>query len=284
MKISYSPYELRFKLKGAVRKGMLVRIEKDHSFGYADCHPWVECGDAPLESQIASLQSLAFTPLLERTFHFAKIDWIARRMNKSLFEDLPYVSGYVIVSKPNECRHTIQKLKIRPGDEKAFLQKASKEIRWRLDFNGHFNEEQCEAFLPQLKEFQIDYIEDPLPSRPGLWQSLQKKHGIPFAADFEQNNEAALVIEKPAARKPVERDPRRKVVTSYLDHPIGQLSALFTAASSPQLRKEPGGFASHLVYESNAFSERLTVENGSLLPPGGPGFGFQDLLEKLPWK
>lgn len=284
MKFTYSPYELRFKHGSAVRQGMLVRIEQDHTFGYADCHPWVECGDASLEKQVASLQSGSFTPLLDRTVHFAKIDWIARRMNHSLFKDLPSVPGYVLVANPEDRVHSIQKLKIRPGEEQAFLQKASKEIHWRLDFNRHFNAEQCEAFLPALKAFQIDYIEDPVPSQPGLWQSLQKKYGIPFAADFEPNDEASLVIEKPAARKVNNQDPRRKVVTSYLDHPLGQLAALYTAATSPQLRKEPGGFATHLVYEPNAFSERLRIDRGVLLPSAGPGFGFQDLLENLPWK
>lgn len=284
MKFSYSLYELRFRNGGDVRKGMLVRLEKDGSFGYADCHPWIECGDGSLTSQISSLQSLAFTPLLERTLHFAKIDWIARRMNKSLFEGLPKLPGYLLVSSPEENEHRIQKLKVRPGDEKSFLKKANKEIRWRLDFNSHFSEEQCLAFLPQLKEFQIDYIEDPLPSKPGVWARMQNTYGIPFAADFEQNAEAAIVIEKPSARKPKDQDSRRKVATSYLDHPIGQLSALYIAASSSRMQKEPGGFATHLVYEPNAFSERLHVEKGTLIPPGGPGFGFQDLLENLTWK
>lgn len=284
MKFSYSPYELRFKQGGAVRKGMLVRIEQDDSFGYADCHPWVEWGDAPLDAQIAALQSRSLTPLLDRTLHFAKIDWISRRMNQSLFEGLPSVPGYAIVTKPEENGHSLQKLKIRPGEEQAFIQKASKEIRWRLDFNSRFNVEQCKAFLSCLGDYKIDYIEDPLPSRPGLWQSLQEAYGIPFAADFEDNPEATFMIEKPAARPLSIHDTRRKVVTSYLDHPIGQLSALHTAASFPHLQKEPGGFLSHLVYEPNAFSERLQIEQGSLIPPQGFGWGFQDLLEALPWK
>ena len=198
-----------------------------------------------------------FDSFADRTLHFAKIDWIARRMNKSLFEGLPSVPGYAIVKNPEEKSHPLQKLKIRPGEEQSFIQRASKEIHWRLDFNSSFNLEQCKAFLSRLGDYKIDYIEDPLPSRPGLWHSLQESYGIPFAADFEDNSEAKLLIEKPAARPLAMNDKRRKVVTSYLDHPIGQLSALHTAASYQHLQKEPGGFLSHLVYEPNAFQRAV---------------------------
>jgi O-succinylbenzoate synthase len=283
MKFSYSPYELRFTQGGAVRKGMLVRIEQADSFGYADCHPWVELGDQSLETQIASLQILRLTPLLDRTIHFAKIDWIARRMNKSLFEGLPSVPGYVIVAKPEQNGHPLQKLKVRPGEEQAFIQKASKEIHWGLDFNNSFNLEQCKAFLSRLRDYKIDYIEDPLPSKPGLWKSLQETYGIPFASDFEDNPEATFLIEKPAARSLSANDKRRKVVTSYLDHPLGQLSALYTAASVPYLQKEPGGFLSHLIYEPNPFSSQFIIKEGCLVPPQGPGWGFQELLKHLNW-
>lgn len=284
MKLSYSPYELSFRRGGGVRQGMLVRIEKEKTYGYADCHPWVEYGDAPLTEQITALKSGSFTPILERSIHFSLRDWDARRQNQSLFKGLPHIPCYALVSEPQERVHPFQKLKIRPGDEASFLQNASKEIRWRLDFNSSFDEERCTAFLQKLQEFQIDYIEDPLPSCPGLWKSLQAQYGIPFAADFENDHDAQFLVEKPAVKEPSLEDPRRRVITSYLDHPIGQLSALYTAARIPLLRREPGGFLSHLVYKENAFSEQLLVRNGILVPPDGPGCGFQDLLEKAPWK
>jgi hypothetical protein len=36
--------------------------------------------------------------------------------------------------------------------------------------------------------------------------------------------------------------------------------------------------------EPDAFFERIRAEGSRLMPSGGSGFGFDDLLEKLPWK
>jgi hypothetical protein len=38
------------------------------------------------------------------------------------------------------------------------------------------------------------------------------------------------------------------------------------------------------MYEPNAFSERLRVEDARLVPPGGNGFGFDELPERQEWR
>jgi O-succinylbenzoate synthase len=39
----------------------------------------------------------------------------------------------------------------------------------------------------------------------------------------------------------------------------------------------------HVLYEPDAFIERIGMEGARLLPPKGTGVGFDDLLEKVRW-
>lgn len=66
-----------------------------------------------------------------------------------------------------------------------------------------------------------------------------------------------------------------------MDHPIGQLHAARVAA---RLATNPRcGLVTHVLFEPNAFSERLALDGARLVPPGGIGIGFEDLLENLDW-
>jgi O-succinylbenzoate synthase len=73
--------------------------------------------------------------------------------------------------------------------------------------------------------------------------------------------------------------------TSYLDHPVGQAFATYSAAANiiGATTVETCGLLTHDVYEPNAFSERLKTNGPVLIPPEGTGIGFDDLLENLPW-
>jgi O-succinylbenzoate synthase len=101
-----------------------------------------------------------------------------------------------------------------------------------------------------------------------------------------------VLILKPALQNPQEAAALarakglRLVVTSYLDHPVGQLGAAFEAA---RLLGEPGaalevcGLVSHLSYRQNEFSAHLKVNDARLIPPLGAGIGFDDLLAAQDW-
>ena len=81
--------------------------------------------------------------------------------------------------------------------------------------------------------------------------------------------------------------PDRWVVTSYLDHPLGQSAAALAAAELARAwpgRVEPCGLLSQHVYAPNAFSERISGAGPWFRPPGGTGLGFDDLLEGLAWR
>ena len=44
------------------------------------------------------------------------------------------------------------------------------------------------------------------------------------------------------------------------------------------------GLQTHGLFEADQFTERLGVAGPTFTAPGGAGLGFDDLLEKLPWK
>ena len=80
---------------------------------------------------------------------------------------------------------------------------------------------------------------------------------------------------------------RRVVVTSYMDHPVGQIGAAFIAARCAA--EEPYvvdrcGLLTHRLYQNDAFIERVENDGPVLRVPNGTGIGFDDLLEELPWQ
>src|SRR4051794_35404256 len=98
--IFYAPYELKPKhslnalTKMQVRRGFLLKIDG----GFADCHPWSEWGDAPLEKQLEALKCGQSTPLLERSFYFAQLDSAARLRGESLWMDLEIPPSHATVT------------------------------------------------------------------------------------------------------------------------------------------------------------------------------------------
>lgn len=255
----------------------------DGSHGYADCHPWIEYGDLPLHEQLISLKNDHLTPLLKRSVYYAGIEAKARKTGTSVFENLALPKSHLQVKLGDDSSYPLQKVKLKADQVETFLNWANPSILWRLDFNCSFTASECEEFLEKACHLQLDFIEDPFPYNSSDWVRLQLQFGVDFAEDFEEGVEAQVAVCKPAVRM-IPKSDKRRIVTSYLDHPIGQLSALYTAATDAQLNKEAGGFLSHTLYESNAFSDRLKIEYEKLIPPSGIGWGFDRELEELEWK
>ena len=67
-----------------------------------------------------------------------------------------------------------------------------------------------------------------------------------------------------------------------MDHAIGQLFAAYEAARYGG-ELEVCGLLTHHLFEADPFFELLTAEGAQLVPPGGPGLGYGDLLKSLPW-
>ena len=76
------------------------------------------------------------------------------------------------------------------------------------------------------------------------------------------------------------------MVTSYMDHPLGQLYAAFEAARLASRYPEQillGGLATHLLFQD--LPSALDLGDGpDLRLPSGTGLGLDDYLESLSWE
>lgn len=299
MKIETSSYTL------GGREGALLKVcFRNGMVGYADLHPWESLGDLPLKEQLSFLKKGVVTRLTNRSFAFAAIDARARSRGHSLFDKLKIPRSHYLIPKLGmpiepwlEKGFTHFKLKVgrRPKEEISYLKSLSSyPIKFRLDFNTLLTETAFEKYLGELQGISIDFCEDPFPFYPPSWNRfkvcLAADHGADRAASHH-DFKGPLVI-KPAILDPLEllshlKVGQRCVVTSYLDHPLGQLASAYVAAHIALAEPEAidvCGFASHLVYSPSEFSEQLTMDGATLIPPEGTGFGFDSLLKNQPWE
>jgi o-succinylbenzoate synthase len=259
-------YKLRMQ-SGAVREGALLRVAD----GFADVHPWPELGDAPLEEQLELLARGEITALTRASLHCAAIDHEARRRGVSLFDGLTIPLSHWPGNDPPPDFDTVKL--------KGVLDVPS-HVRIRIDFNARLTPEEFVGIAETLPRERIDFIEDPCPYDEAVWHSLRERTGLRLALD-RFAGVADVLVHKPALQTewPVHADV---VVTSYMDHAVGQFYAAYVAAThdvNPRC-----GLMTHVLYEPDAFFERVERDGARLMPPRGTGLGFDDLLERLPWK
>jgi o-succinylbenzoate synthase len=314
MKIWIHRYELHPRWQPNVRSarvpraGALLRVGR----GYADLHPWPELGDARLEAHLDSIRDGLPSPLAARSLRCAEVDGEARGADYSMFRELTIPPSHFplgpidrVIDLPILSAAGYDRLKIKLGadprvDSTRLLERAEAilalDFRLRLDFNSSYGLAEMDEFLGALTPAilsRIEFLEDPTPADSGLWRRLRSRWEIPIAADREKPAadswdvavikpawEGDSVIEAAiAAKKPI-------VVTSAMDHPLGQMWAAWNAATlwrdHPQAVL-PCGLLSHDTYETNGFSEVIRVEGSRLLPVGGTGLGFDEQLENLDW-
>jgi O-succinylbenzoate synthase len=166
------------------------------------------------------------------------------------------------------------------------VQPVPEHVRIRIDFNATLNAEEFLRIAETLPRERIDFIEDPCPYDEALWLQLRNTTGLPLALDLAAtgNRQPAtpfIRVHKPAVTMdwPSHEDV---VVTSYMDHPVGQFGAAYVAATHSVNSR--CGLFTHVLYEPDAFIERIEANGARLLPPRGTGIGFDDLLENLPWQ
>ena len=298
--------------------GALVKVEFDQGdTGYADLHPWEEFGHPPLETHLTSLTSERPTHLASLALRHARTDAAARRAGLSLFEGLPEVRSHALftdwTTAPRatfeQCAgegYTAVKLKIGRGPEseaKALNRLADLRLRWRLDVNASLTTggESIEAFLAKLHPSihrNIEFLEDPMPYETSTWSSLSDRENVPLAIDWELPSSpppwpgAQILVIKPSSQDAfplalaAAHAGMELVVTHSMDHPLGQSVALWTAM---RLRQRHGellrdcGLQAVGLYAPNKFSEQIQTCGPQTIPPPGTGFGFDELLAKLPW-
>jgi len=267
MRIDVHRYTLR-RSNGVTRHGALLRVDGE---GYADVHPWPELGDAPLDEQLALLARGETTPLTRASLHLAAVDADARRRGVSLFDGVTIPESHWPGNDPPPGFDTVKTKGVLPVPE---------HVRIRIDFNASLSPEEFVRIAETLPKERIDFVEDPCPYDAAMWRRLRAQAGLRLALD-RFPGEADVLVHKPALSVAFPSFDGEVVVTSYMDHPIGQFGAAWVAAThdvSPRC-----GLMTHVLYEPDAFIERIEREGARLLPPAGTGIGFDDLLEKLRW-
>jgi len=297
--IHYSRYELTPKrplsaiAAAGPRHGALIRVDG----GFADVHPWPELGDEALDIQLAKLARDETTALTQASLEFAAIDAAARRDGQSLFDGLTIPPSHWPGPDPPDDFDTV-KLK--------GIDRIPDRVRLRIDFNATLTPDQFVRIAATLPRERIDFIEDPCPYDSATWRDLRTRTGLRLALDRPSATQhrqeclchtgnsmwhrhsclcsvesADVLIIKPALQE-IPCTDSEVVVTSYMDHPIGQVCAAYAAATARITNT--CGLITHVLFEPDPFIERMRIDGTRLVPPGGTGWGFDDLLETLPWR
>lgn len=276
MQIRVHRYSLmpRRRLSGVAapgpRSGALLRVGD----GFADLHPWPELGDLPLEEQLAMLARGEMTAQSAASVHLARMDGEARSRGVSLFKGLTIPESHWTGNDPPAGFDTVKIKGVMPVPE---------HVRIRIDFNATLTADEFLTIAETLPRERIDFIEDPCPYEAATWARLRAATGLRLALD-RMPGIADVLVHKPALQAEFPRGAGEVeiVVTSYMDHPLGQFGAAYVAATHTTSAR--CGLMTHVLYEPDAFIERVEHDGARLLPPKGTGLGFDDLLENLPWK
>lgn len=250
------------------RAGALLRVGD----GFADLHPWPELGDLPLDAQLRMLARGEMTAQVLASLRLAEVDGDARRRGVSLLDGLVIPESHWPGNDPPAGFDTI---KIKG------VQDVPDGVRIRIDFNATLTADEFLAIAQTLPRDRIDFIEDPCPYDAEVWARLRRETGLRLALD-RTPGDADVLVHKPALSADFPVSEREVVVTSYMDHPIGQFGAAYVAATHRVSAR--CGLMTHVLYEPDAFIERIERDGARLRPPDGTGIGFDDLLERLPWK
>ena len=315
--VEYWPYELiplgalNARSKATPCVGALLR----RNDGYGCLQPWPSLGDAPLQDHLNALANGMVTNLAERALNCCRIDGEARREGRSLFSSSVVPPSHTTIPWPSDhegfaeqlesaSRSGCSLLKVKAGPEVGLaIEKLRRVVAlwtgddppaFRIDFNGTLDES---AFLQfahaaETERIRIDFVEDPIPYESAAWVSLHQKTGLALALDrqmesLDENPEMQsgfqVGIWKPAIQPCPKQNLNRLVVSSSMDHAVGQLFAAYEAATYPG-ELDVCGLLTHPLFEPDPFFDQLVVRGARLVPPKGPGLGFGKLLEDLPWR
>lgn len=273
-------------------EGVLLRIGD----GFACLQPWPELGDAPLDVQLRGILTGQESALVAAARRCAEIDGAARRVGRSLF-DRPIPESHWLAQAGDEADAAWEagfravKFKIGPVLQPAMGAWFRIGFRLRLDANESFDEGAFLAYWSSLGSLResVEFVEDPVPWGEDVWARLRAE-GVPIAADREAENRhrpGDWAVIKPASGDWLPPVPDRFVVTSSMDHALGQMWAAWQAMDWQSVegdRISECGLLTHRCFEPDPFFEQLGTDGPRLLPPAGTGLGFDELLESLPWK
>lgn len=262
-----------------------------HNGGYACVQAWEEFGHAPLQAQWDALASGHHTPLTRAALLCAQHDSLAREQEKSWWQQVNVPPSHTTLLDSTDCAAAylagfrIMKIKARIDDE-ILLETMRKfsDVKFRLDFNEVPSKNDfltwAEKIPAEIKQ-QIDFCEDPFPYDEDAWHQTEKMCGLKFAVDrAETNSDKFLKIWKPAWQ--TEKPTGQIIVTSAMDHPIGQAWAAYQAGLHHITA--PCGIRTDHLFSINDFSQEMGIMQPAWKNIQGTGMGWNDLLENIPWK
>ena len=287
--------------------GVLLRVDE----GFACLQPWPELGDPALKQCLEDLRGERRRSIVRRALRCAEMDGTARKLEDWMFEEMevPVSHGTLVSLDQMELEELIEAgfkvVKLKCGKElvreAVFLREMNAvhpKVRWRLDFNEAGTHETVRDFLlglPEQVRGRIEFVEDPCPYVGEVWKKLSKETGVKLAVDREAEPRcegADVVVIKPAVDEPwllgeaAALARKRVVLTSYMDHPLGQSFAAWEAGrlslQFPDL-VERCGLQTHGLFEESEFTEALGPVGPEFHPCDGTGLGFDDLLDALVW-
>ncbi len=157
--------------------------------------------------------------------------------------------------------------------------------RLRLDANGAWTVDQAVSALSRLKQFEIEYVEEPVAGIEALTQ-VAEQSSIPVAIDDSLGSVEAqvpesisVVVVKPmalggprtayvAARRWI-NEGRKVIITNYFDSAIGHHAALSVAAALPGPPQVHGAITPALF--DRDIADLPTIADGCCpLPPHSP--------------
>ncbi len=309
--IEVCPYEL-FSPSGfnaresSRRRGWLLRCQFSTDLvGYSDFHPLAIKDDPErlLKDALSGNPGLQF----QQSLSLAHLDANARQANKSLLDGLTAPLSHALVRDVLLLKETHLKnfydqgfriLKLKLGRDLKAEQEALSQLRTaianlglrlRLDFNASNSLatwSEWEMWLKTHLQDSIDFVEDPVPWDSELWSSSK----LPLALDLEwhQAQDAKKdflnrIIWKPALGLGFdEKDSSRCVVTHIMDHPLGQLGAVYWALKNNI--HSIGGYLNGEQKDSLGFFEEMKSDGPQLKFPSGTGWGFNERLSALKWQ
>jgi len=288
-------------------EGILIRVNG----GYGCIHPWPELADVPVDKQLAELAEGHKTPLAAAALNCAKFDAEARAKGVSLFEGLQVPDSYgTVVGGMSEIEAAVlagfSSIKLKGTKDVAagvaLLEEASAKfpaLRYRIDFNCNLSGSEVGEYVDGLSEAireKIDYLEDPCGYTDSCWVGLRSLYGVRLAMDIGVESIDAsysYAVIKPAKNnvfgvmEKTRAEGRRAVITSYMDHPVGQAYAAWCAGvANKKFMGVVGkcGLMTHHLYLDNPFSEQLGPLQPKWTHKSGTGLGFDDLLDDLDWE
>ena len=289
-----SRHALNRKSAQSCVEGFLIQ----YAGGYGCVQPWATFGHASLEDHWQALEQGGSLPLLDRALLCAQKAGGARVESRSWWENVDVPRSHATITDLDKIGVDLSELGFTHAKLKVGVDGIEQLVHWsdhypdcalRLDFNEVPTLAEMQSWfsiLPQRVRERIDWIEDPFPFDALQWRIWQQKTGIQLALDRGLSDETAArewqTIWKPAWQElPSTVSAESVVVTSAMDHPVGQCWAAYCAVQAGV--KQVCGLRTDHLFASDDFLQRMGPRGPEWPQLGGTGMGFDTLLENLPW-